>query len=224
MFTLFNRRRRRRNQNTNNIIISNTRTHAGAKRAASLPPTRLQRQGGCNQSNVNHLSNLNENTSVEYYRHSQPRTINLLYGELPWHVSHSDVYGVSAGVQQNFPEVQKMPLFGSVPALHQINSMNADVNNNNVNAAAKGKPPDSPSDLNNKQNSGPSVENDNTSESYIGNLRYFNLRQPVNLAGSFDPKVIIHETRGDEEGQRNQNKCVEPPMVIQPLSLMPDWR
>ena len=221
MFTLFNRRRRRRTHNQNNIMISNTRSHSGGKRATSLPPTRMQRQNGISHINSNNTNGGIENASGDFCRHSQPRTINLLYGELPWHVSHSDVYGVSTGVQQDFPEVQKMPLFGSVPALHQMNSMQVDVNNNN-NVISNGKPEDVP--INTKQDKNRPNENENTSENYVSNLRYFNLRQPVNLAGPVDPKVILHESRPDEEGQSNHVKCVESSMVIQPLSLMPDWR
>ena len=222
MFTLFNRRRRRRPHNQNNTMIPNTRSHAGAKRATSLPPTKMQRQNGVPYINSNNMNGGIENASGDFCRHSQPRTINLLYGELPWHVSHSDVYGVSTGVQQDFPEVQKMPLFGSVPALHQMNSMVVDVNNNNNNILSNGKPEDA--SMNSKQDKTRSNENDNSSDNFVSNLRYFNLRQPVNLAGPVDPKVILHETRQDEEGQTNQVKNVETSMVIQPLSLMPDWR
>ena len=224
MFTVFTRRRRRHHPNTNNPIISNKRAHVGALRAASLPPTRLQRQNGFSNGNLNILNNHHENTRIENCRHSQPRTIDLLYGELPWHVSHSDVYGVSAGIQQNYPEIQKMPIFGSVPALHQANSMNSDVNNNTFNQTSRRKPSDSSLSSTNKHDSGTSIANGNSIESYVGTLRYFNLRQPVNLAGSFDPKVIRHETRGDEDGHGNQSKSIEPRMIIQPLSLMPDWR
>ena len=222
MLTLFNRRRRRRNYNMNDIMSSNARATPGPKRAASLPPTRLQRQGGFSQNNLNNQSNnRNANMSGEYSEHLPAQNVNLLYGELPWHVSHSDVYGISAGAQQNFPEVQKMPLFGSVPALHQMNSMNGDVNNNNVSGNAKRKLPDSPSATTSKQGMKTSPENNNMDENF---LRYFNLRQPVNLAGSFQPKVIVHEVKGDEENRRNSKKCCEPTMVMQPLSLMPDWR
>ena len=116
-----------------------------------------------------------------------------------------------------------MPLFGSVPALHQMNSMHVDVNNNNNNnVISNGKPEDV--SINNKQDKNRSNENENTMENYVSNLRYFNLRQPVNLAGPVDPKVILHETRPDQEGQLKQVKCVDSSMVIQPLSLMPDWR
>ena len=232
MFTLFNRRRRRRTHNAHTLMLTNSRIHAGAKRAASLPPTRLQRQGGSIHINTTNPNRGIEPPSGDFGRHSQPRTINLLYGELPWHVSHSDVYGISTGVQQDFPEVQKMPLFGSVPALHQMhsmqNSLQVDVNNNNSNAnnnfISNGNP-EKVSITNKNDTKDKSVENENTSENYLGNLRYFNLRQPVNLAGAMEPKVFLQETRLDEEGQPNQKKMsAESQMIIQPLSLMPDWR
>ena len=229
MFTLFNRRRRRRAPNINNVLNANNRGHPGAKRATSLPPqSKTQRHNGIALSLSNNVSSSIESRSGDFHSRqpSQPRSVNLLYGELPWHVSHSDVYGISTGVQQDFPEVQKMPLFGSVPALHQMNSMHhVDVNNNNDknnnNVILNGKSEDfsvnNRPDIKNKAN-------ENDSENYISTLRYFNLRQPVNIAGPVDPKVILHDTRPDDEGQLNQNKSAESPMVIQPLSLMPDWR
>ena len=231
MFTLFNRRRRRRAPNINNVLMTNNRGHPGAKRATSLPPvSKIQRHNGLAHSMSNNVSSSVESRSGDFHSRqpSQPRSVDLLYGELPWHVSHSDVYGISTGVPQDFPEVQKMPLFGSVPALHQMNSMHhVDVNNNNTNnnnnnnLISNGKSEDV-SVTNRPDSKNKSNENDN--EHYISTLRYFNLRQPVNLAGPIDPKVILHNTRPDDEGQPNQNKCVESPMVIQPLSLMPDWR
>ena len=224
MFTLFNRRRRRRTHNNANFLVPNVRVHTGAKRAASLPPARIQRQISASSQVTPNLFNggVENNSSGDFSRHSQPRTINLLYGELPWHVSRSDVYGVSTGIQQDFPEVQKMPLFGSVPALHQMNSIHGDMNNNNINAISNGKPEDI--SMNNKQDRSGMNENNNTNENYIGSLRYFNLRQPVNIAGHVDPKVLLHDNKKEEQRPSNQNSCVEPTMIIQPLSLMPDWR
>ena len=233
MFTLFNRRRRRRGPNINNILITNNRGHPGAKRATSLPPvSKTQRHNGLAHSMSNNVSSSMESRSGDFHSRqpSQPRSVNLLYGELPWHVSHSDVYGISTGVQQDFPEVQKMPLFGSVPALHQMNSMhhvdlnnnnndNLNKNNNNVNVNGKFDDVSSNSRPDSKTKS-----NENDNEQYVSTLRYFNLRQPVNIAGPIDPKVILHDSRPDEEGRLNQNKGAESPMVIQPLSLLPDWR
>ena len=229
MFTLFNRRRRRRAPNINNVLNASNRGHPGAKRATSLPPvSKTQRHNGIALSLSNNVSSSIESRSGDFHSRqpSQPRSVNLLYGELPWHVSHSDVYGISTGVQQDFPEVQKMPLFGSVPALHQMNSMhhvdvndNNDKNNNNV--IPNGKPEDF-SVINRPEIKNKANEND--SENYVSTLRYFNLRQPVNIAGPVDPKVILHDSRPDNEGRLNQNKGAESPMVIQPLSLLPDWR
>ena len=223
MFTLFNRRRRRRTHNNTNFLVPNVRVQTGAKRAASLPPARIQRQISASSQVTPNLFNggVESNSSGDFSRHSQPRTINLLYGELPWHVSHSDVYGVSTGIQQDFPEVQKMPLFGSVPALHQMNSIHGDMNNNNINAISNGKPEDI--SMNNQQDGPRLNENNNTNENYIGSLRYFNLRQPVNIAGHVDPKVLLHDNKKEEQRPLNQNNN-EPTMIIQPLSLMPDWR
>ena len=250
MFTLFNRRHRRHRRTVNSstmLMHSQTlRGHSSGgqvpKRAASLPPTRLQRQqsgyGGQINNNLNDLNNNNNNhrntnaaatmnDNADYCQQHQQKSANLLYGELPWHVSHSDIYAVTAGAQQNFPEVQKMSLFGSVPALHQMNSMNGGDGSNNNSSINNGRNmkrmlPDSPSTggSNNPEEEGLSMAD----ETFVGTLRYFNLRQPVNLAGSFQPKVIVHEVKGEEENGRNLHKCLEHPTVIQPLSLMPDWR
>ena len=60
-------------------------------------------------------------------------------------------------------------------------------------------------------------------------LRIFNLRQPTNLTGRFPSTVALHakvEELTAEEGQQPvvQTTTMHPPNLVQPLSLLPDWR
>jgi hypothetical protein len=60
-------------------------------------------------------------------------------------------------------------------------------------------------------------------------LRYFNLRQPTNLTGRFPSTVVLHGTVEERAGQPvvglvggHTGQVV--PNLLQPLSLLPDWR
>ena len=70
-------------------------------------------------------------------------------------------------------------------------------------------------------------------------LRIFNLRQPTNLTGRFPATVAVHakveeinaknlqiQDLLEQQDNHSSNKktCEKVPNLVQPLSLLPDWR
>ena len=137
-------------------LIQGDPTLRAYKRATSLPPGKEQKSEfhslnfDCNNNDMIHMN-----------------------GEVPWHETNPEEYGILAvGSQQNYPQVNKI-LFNSLslPMLNGKKEKKEDVSS--------------------------TAETGLTGQESM--VRYFNLRQPNNLTGVFPPKVVFHERSENQE-------------------------